>query len=50
MTQIGNSLTVLYSFQNGFQAKWMIPIKAMIQVFIFQFNLNSYNAFTIPLI
>jgi len=37
-------------FKMVFKQSEIIPIRAMIQVFIFQFNLNSYNAFTIPLI
>ena len=37
-------------FKMVFKQSEMIPIRAMIQVFIFQFNLNSHNAITISLI
>jgi len=37
-------------FKMVFQQSEMIRIRAMIQVFIFQFNLNSHNAITISLI
>jgi len=50
MTQIGTSMAVFSSFKMVFKQSEMIPIRAMIQVFIFQFNLNSHNAITISLI
>jgi len=37
-------------FKMVFKQNEMIPIRAMIQVFIFQFNLNPHNAITISLI
>jgi len=37
-------------FKMVFKQSGMIPIRAMIQVFIFQFNLNPHNTITISLI